>query len=255
MRTRLLTALSLTLFATGLAHGAQSRDFHAVTPIDAGGRLLIDSHNGSVSVSTWNQPSVAIDARIEQADFGGDPEDVEKTKVVVNGGGSEVRVESDYSAVPSHSFWFDFGSTHSLPLVHYTIRMPATARLRVSVHNATVRADGLKNDVEIETHNGGIDVTNLGGGARVETHNGNIRLDFSRYSAPSRVQTHNGSITVNLPADTRLSLTADGHSLKPTTQLPMSIQSTGSDFHAELNGGGPELRVTTHHGSLLLNRR
>jgi hypothetical protein len=255
MQTRLLTALSLALLAAGLAHVAQAKDFHTVTPIDASGRLLIDSHNGTVSVTTWNQPNVAVDARVEQGDFGGDPEDVEKTKVVVRGAGSEVRVESDYSAVQSHSFWLDFGSTHSLPLVHYTIRMPATARLRVSVHNATVRADGLKNDVEIETHNGGIDVTNLGGSARVETHNGNIRLDFAHYSAPSSIQTHNGSITVNLPADTRLSLTADGHSLKPTTQLPMSIQSTGSDFRGALNGGGPELRVTTHHGSLLLSRR
>lgn len=191
MPIRLSIAFSLLLLGTGLAHGAQTREFHTVTQIDAGGRLSIDSHNGTVSVSTWNQPNVAIDARIERAEFGDDPEDVEKTNVVVTGGGSEVRVRSDYSAVPAHSFWFGFGAMHDLPLVHYTIRMPATARLSVSVHNATVKADGLRNDVEIEAHNGGIDLTNLGGGTHIETHNGNIRLDFpaSRRQVASRPTT------------------------------------------------------------------
>src|SRR5260221_4602327 len=106
MRTRLSTALSVALFAAGLAHGAQPRELHTVTPIDAAGRLSIESHNGTVSISTWNQSNVAIDARIERADYGDDPEDIEKTNVIVSGGGSEVRVRSDYSAVPTRSFWF-----------------------------------------------------------------------------------------------------------------------------------------------------
>jgi hypothetical protein len=134
--------------------------------------------------------------------------------------------------------------------------MPATARLEIEVHNADVKADGFRSGVEVRTHNGAVDLTNLAGAANVETHNGTIRLAYAQFTAPGRIQTHNGSCSVSLPPSSRVTLLGDAHSGNPiTSELPVTIRSTGSDYTATLNGGGPELRFTAHNGSLRLSGR
>ena len=112
-------------------------------------------------------------ARIEPAEWGSS-EDVDKTDVKVTGSGSSVSIESDYTDVATRITWF--GVSRNLPLVHYTISMPATARLSVNDHNANVRVTGLRNDLRVSTHNGSVDVTDLDiGWARPSQARGLVR--------------------------------------------------------------------------------
>src|SRR5512143_889461 len=114
----LLTFAFLTLVAAS-ALAANVKEVHKTVPLDPNGKVTLDSHNGSVTVLAWNQPSVQVDARIVPADHTFDyPEDVQKTEVKVTGGGSSVDIESDYSAVESHVTLFGFN--HTRPPVQYT---------------------------------------------------------------------------------------------------------------------------------------
>ena len=179
---RLLVSLSIFLVATIAA--AADRKLHRTAQLDPSGSLSIDTHNGSITVTTWNQPNVDVTARIEPAEFGRD-EDVEKTDVKVTGSNSSVRIESDYTDVPTRLTWF--GVQRDLPLIHYTISMPATARLTVDAHNASVKVTALRNDVKINTHNGDIDINDFDGGADIESHNGDVHLGYRNFTKSARV--------------------------------------------------------------------
>ena len=245
----LATLAALPLFG-------EVKEFHKTLPLATSGAVSLSSHNGSVSVVAWNQPSVSIDARIEEPEFEGRAEDVRNTDVKVTSSGSAVNIETDYSRVETHYWLFGLGQTRSLPPVHYVIHMPADARLRIEVHNAKVKAAGLAGAVNVETHNGDVALTALSGGASVETHNGDVDLDFARVAAASRIQTHNGEARVSVPADARISLSADGHRRNPvSSELPVAVRTSSGSWNASLNGGGTELRFTTHNGTLRLRRR
>lgn len=248
---RRIALVSLLLAIAPMAVAA--RRIHKVVPLDANGHLSVSTHNGSVTVTTWNQPSVDIDARIEpgQTDY---PEDVERTDVRINGSGGSVRIESDYTDVPSHAGWL--GVNRSLPPIHYTISMPATAKLDVSGHNAAVRVSGLRNDVDIESHNGRVELADLDGAAEIETHNGNISIAFSRFARASRIETHNGSVEVRVPGDSRFHLEAHGHHLGFDSEFGVVTRRMNrSHYVGDVNGGGPELRFEAHNGMLRLRKR
>src|SRR6266849_6068432 len=94
---RLLVSLSIFLIATMAA--ASERCLHRTAQLDQTGSLSVDIHNGSITVTTWNQSTVDVTARIVPSDFGRD-EDVGKTDVRIPGTSGSVRVQPDYSDVP-----------------------------------------------------------------------------------------------------------------------------------------------------------
>ncbi|MDQ6799452.1 MAG: DUF4097 domain-containing protein [Acidobacteriota bacterium] len=247
---RLLVSLSIFLVATIAAAG--ERRIHRTAQLDPAGSLSIDTHNGSITVTTWNQPNVDVMARIEPAEFGRDT-DVEKTDVKVTGSSGSVRIESDYTDVPTRFTWF--GVQRDLPLIHYTIAMPATARLDVDAHNASVRVTALRGDLKVNTHNGDIDIRDFDGGASIESHNGDVHIGYRSFTKSARVETHNGGIDFRLPAQARFHVNASGHHMDMSSDFSMTVGSTGdSRYVGDVNGGGPELRVSTHNGALKLRK-
>jgi hypothetical protein len=258
MRNRLIVvALFVAGTAVTLVQASTIRHFHRVVALDADGRLSIDTHNGSVTVTTWKQPNVQIDARIEADPQSGTPEDVEKTNIKVTGSGSSVRIESDYSALTSHGSWLgvsiSFNSQSNLPLIHYTISMPSTAALKIDEHNSKIVVSGLHNDLTIDGHNGPIEVHDLDGAARIETHNGPISVAFARFARASSFETHNGDVEVRMPAQSRFDLSAEGHRSRPvSSDFAFAVNQADSEVSSHVNGGGPELRFSSHNGMLHL---
>jgi hypothetical protein len=244
--------IGFCLLLVAMSAAAAEKRVHKTVPLAASGNVAIDTHNGTVTVTTWNQPSVDVSARIEPGEIASD-EDVRLTEIHVTGSGDSVRIESDYSAVPSRFVFF--GVSRDLPLVHYTVSMPASARLTVDAHNSTVRVSGLRNEVKINTHNGNVDLAGIDGAASVETHNGNVRVAFSRLASVSRIETHNGGIDLSVPAQSRFRVNASGNHLGLNSDFPAVVKFMDrSRYVGEVNGGGPELRITTHNGSLRLRK-
>jgi len=241
------------MLAVATIAAAADKRVHKTAALDPNGSLSIDTHNGHVVVNTWNQPTVDIVARIEPGEYG-TQEDVDKTEIKVTGSGSSVRIESDYTRVGSHFAWF--GITRDLPPVHYTISMPATAQLTIDDHNANVRVTGLRNDIRINSHNGSIDISDLDGAASIETHNGDIRVGYRTFAKSSNFETHNGSIELRLPAGARFHVNANGHHMGVDSDFPTTITRSPREgrYVGDVNGGGPELRISTHNGSLRLKK-
>jgi hypothetical protein len=250
---RKITLVTLLLAIAPMTMAAERR-IHRAMPIDANGRVYIGTHNGSISVTTWNQPNIDIDAQIVPSESSND-EDVQRTDVKITGSSSSVQIESDYTNVPSHSNWF--GTNRSLPPIHYRISMPATATLDIEGHNASVRVAGLRSDVSVRSHNGRVDLSDLGGAAEIETHNGDVNVGFTRFAKSSRIETHNGSAEIRVPQDARFHVEAHGHHLGLDSELGVvTTRMNPSHYVGDVNGGGgPELRFESHNGMLRLRKK
>lgn len=232
---------------------AASREVHKTVPLDASGRLSLSTYKGSVSVSAWERPEAEITARIEpDGDRPQDVKNVERTEIRIEGGGGSVRVESDYDRVHEHHlFWFM--DEIRLPFVHYTIRMPATARLEIEDHKSDTKVAGMKSDLRIRTHKGTVQVNGHDGAVDAETHKGDIRVEFARYSRASIFATHKGTIDVRLPRDSRFELDADGGRRgEVSSDFAVVTQRRsrhgGESLRGPVNGGGPTLRFESSRG-------
>jgi hypothetical protein len=248
---KLVFALALLTAASSFA---ANREVHKTLPLAANGTVSLSTHNGTINVTTWNQPSIAIDAVIEPGPMSSHPEDVNLTEIRISGGGASVNIESNYDKVPEHS-WFGIGTVTSLPLVRYTLRVPASAQMHITNHNADTRVVGLRGDVRVRTHNGDTVLRDFDGAADVDTHNGKVDIEYARYSKPARVDTHNGDITLTLPADARFSVHSVAHHGDLRSDFPMAERASAGAVTGSVNGGGPEIRVSAHNGALRLRRR
>ena len=257
----------LAALAFTVAAGAQASDIkevHKTLALDRDGSVSIHTYKGSVTVTTWDRPEVQVDARIEpDGDDREDREKVQWTEARVSGGGASVQIHSDYDDVKRHSHGFlglfDWDSG-SLPLIHYKIQMPASARLDIEDHKSDIKVSDLKADLKLDTYKGTARVSNLDGAARAETHKGDIRIEFARYSRASRFETYKGTIELQMPRDSRFQLDADtGRHGGVETDFAFMSRASGSSgsyrASGSVNGGGPDLRMTTHKGTLRIRAR
>lgn len=250
---------AIVLMAAATAQAADIKEVHKTLAMEKDGRLTVRTYKGSVTVTTWDRPEVKIDARIEpDGDCQESREKVQWTEVRISGGGGSVEIKSDYDQVKRHerSFLglFDF-ETGSLPFVRYTIQMPSTAHLDIQDYKSDTRVTDLKSDLRLHTYKGTARVANLDGAARVDTYKGDIHVDFARFSRASRFETHKGEIDLRLPRDSRFELDADaGRRGDIDSDFAMVAHASrrlrGDRASGAVNGGGPELRMTTYKGTL-----
>ena len=144
----------------------------------------------------------------------------------------------------------------SLPFVHYTVVMPATARLEIEDYKSDTKVSDLKGDLNLNTYKGSVTVTGIEGAARINTYKGDIHVDFARFIRASRFETHKGTFDVGLPRDSRFDLDADmGRRGGLESDFAITMRTTRSGREAmrgAVNGGGPELRFSAYRGSLRL---
>ena len=248
----------LALSAAVVAQASDMKEVHRTVSLDRNGRVTVNTYKGNVTVTTWDRPEVRVDARIESD--GGDRRSRDKVQwaeVRISEGGGEVRIRSDYDEVKRHEhgflglFNFENGS---LPFVHYTIQMPATAKLEIEDYKSEVKVSDLKADLKIHTYKGIVRVASLDGAARVNTYKGDVRVAFARFSRASRFDTYKGEIDVRLPKDSRFELAADtgrrGDIESDFAVTTRPGRSRSARAMGAVNGGGEELRLTTYKGTL-----
>src|SRR5215471_2593872 len=249
---------AIVLLAASLAQATDSKEIHQTIPLNQDGRLSIENFKGSISVTTWDRPEVEMGVRIDPDGVSSDPKEMEKvalTEVRVSGSGPSVRIESSYDHLRSRRFFgiFDFDNG-SLPFVHYSIQMPATAHLEIKDYKSEIRVVDLKSDLKLKTYKGTVSIAGLDGGADLETYKGEMLVEFARFSQNSRLETYKGQFDVKLPKDSRFNLDADsGRRGAVNSEFELASQSVSVSGHAvSINGGGPALRFTTHRGNLRL---
>ncbi len=256
--TKATSLAGILLLAASAAKASDTKEVHRTLSLDRDGRVSIDTYKGTVTVTTWDKPEVRVDARIEpDGDDRDSREKVQWTEVRISGGGASIEIKSDYDDVRRHDRGFlgiFCAETGSLPFVRYTIQMPAAARLEIHDYKSGINISDLKADFRLHTYKGTARVANLDGAARVDTYKGDVRVEFARFSRASRFDTHKGEVEVRLPKDSRFDLAADT-GRRGDIESDFAMATRAGRYRAAratgaVNGGGPELRMTTFKGTL-----
>jgi hypothetical protein len=215
--------------------------------------VILDTHNGSIDVHTWDRDEVEIHARIEAASSSpSDARRFDEAKVDITSSSDAVRIVSRY---PMTAWWAWFGMN---PTIHYTITAPKTARWTIDDHNAAAEVRDVHAALNVRTHNGTVRAVGLDGPLQVDGHNGSVTADFVSFHGAT-VTTHNGSVELRLPATATFSLQADARRALVHSDFPVTIHGWGRRselLQAAASGGGPTLYFRSHLGQLrLLSKR
>jgi hypothetical protein len=243
-------------------------DFHYSYPMDAGGRLTVESFNGSVEVSTWDQPTVDISG----TKYARTQADASDLKIQVDHSPSAVSIR----AVRPNLRRGNYGA-------RFAIKIPRKAVLdhlvtsngairtndgigpaRMKTSNGHVEVRGLQGSLTAETSNGPIETQDVEGSVEAHTSNGHIRLDGVRGAVEAttsnssvrvavektdgsvRLQSSNGPIDLTLPPNTQVAVRAHTSNGGITVHLPGDVNarlaadtsngSITSDFEMRLRG-------------------
>lgn len=262
---RFVLFLSVACTALALNAGAQeSREIRKTVPLKDGGMVSIDTYKGSIDIESWDRMEVDISVRIESDEFS--PEDDEKvqdTEILIDVTSSGVRIKTDYDKVKkSHSFWGIFeGDFGNLPMVHYTIKMPVKARLKIKDYKSTTSIGELRSKIDLYTYKGEVEIKDLTGGLELETYKGDCLIRFAKLAERSTFETYKGTIEIVLPSASAFELDADigkRGSLDSDFTLRSRVRGRNGDdnsYRGSINGGGPLLRLSTYKGEFRLLQR
>lgn len=211
-------------------------------------RLDVDGgQNGGIAVEAWDRQEVVVRARIVGvADTDAEARQI-AADVRVSTDGGRVRAEGP-SKSGDRNWW-----------VSWRVSVPREMPLRLNAYNGGISVTGVRSDIDVETHNGGLQMVDLGGHVRAETRNGgvNVSLSGARWDGDLLdVETTNGGVRVTLPESYAAHLEAGTTNGGIRVDFPITVQGRiNRNISADLNGGGPTIRVMTHNGGVRIERR
>jgi hypothetical protein len=255
---------------TSVVLSQPSREINKIVPLKSSGRVVIDTYKGSITITTHDKPQVEVNAKIEpdDSDSWNGGQDVDDTEIRIDGGEDQVTIYTDYKKVKRHHHknfwdWFadPFETSYSLPFVHYTIKMPGTAELRIKDYKSRTRIDNIKADLKFNTYKGDVDIINLFGGIDLETYKGEVRVSFSKINNDSRFKTYKGNITLEIPKEDGFELRTDfERRVDFNTDFNVAAIERGSrhrsyDYRGKINSGGPTLELESKKGEIYLKAK
>jgi DUF4097 and DUF4098 domain-containing protein YvlB len=245
------------------------QDFHYSYPLKSGGRLSVETFNGSVEVSGWDQETVDISG----AKSGPTQEAADALKVAIDNSPDLVSIRVTR---PSDRGNMGARFVIKIPRAAYVDRIftsngaihtedgSGPSRLRTS--NAAIRVQSLRGSLDAQTSNGSIELIDIDGDAKAHTSNGHIRTEGLRggleadtsnssinarlaqvpAGRPVRLETSNSSVELRLPAnfanDIRVSSSNGGITLHMPYQVNAHVMarttnsSISSDFEIKMQG-------------------
>jgi hypothetical protein len=250
-------------------------DFHYNYPLKSGGRVSVESFNGSIEISAWDQETVDISgtryARSQEAlsevrvdvDHSTDAVSVRATRPTMRNGNFGARF---VMKVPRSAVLDRIVSSNG------TIRVTdAAGPARLHTSNGAINVQSLKGELHAETSNGTVELTDVDGpvtahssngairgkGLRaavdVSTSNGSIDLAFESGPVPSiRASSSNSAITLRLPArvDARISASTSNASITSDFEMMTRGEISKHRLDGTLGSGGPLIDLRTSNGSI-----
>jgi DUF4097 and DUF4098 domain-containing protein YvlB len=262
----ILVSLAFITLPFAASFSQDSREISKTVPLKLDGQVSIDTYKGSITVSVWDKPSIEIHAIIEADDEFRDKyseEKVRETEILIDNTESSVRIKTNYDKINEHrrGFFSLFDDTGSLPLVHYTIKMPSTANLRIKDYKSRTVITGIRSEVDLNTYKGTVELSDLEGSLRLETYKGEARISFAKMKERSRVETYKGDITIAVPKnlgfdlDSDLGYRTDFRSDFDLERRAPSRRHSNLQFRGAVNGGGTTLVLRSTKGHIRLRQR
>ncbi len=237
-----VVAASLCLsscYIDGVGYGERfDKDFHSSYPLKAGGRLTVETFNGSVEISGWDQDTVDISG----TKYGPTQSEADNLQVNIDATADSVSIR-----VPHPPLGRNQGA-------RFVIKIPRNATVsRVTTSNGSIRTQDGVGPARLKSSNGSIHVTDFRGNLDAETSNSAIELlnvegDVSAHSS-------NGHIHADRLAGSLDASTSNG-GIQASLALPnRPVRAETNNNSVELTFPArfsSEVRVHTNNGSITL---
>jgi hypothetical protein len=206
-----LALLALLLGIHPAQAAARSIDQHQAA--DPNGTVEIINVAGSVQVSGWDRPEVAVSGEIGER--------VDRVDIDSSGSRTTVRVVG-----PGGSHW---GGDASARL---TIRVPAHSALNASLVSADLSVQGVSGAQQLRSVSGSIK-SDGGGAARINTVDGTVQLTVPA-NTDAEVVTMSGDVTLKgAGGDVTVNTVSGGGSLTLGTLHSFRLRTVSGDFKIE----------------------
>jgi hypothetical protein len=247
----LLVAATMSLGACNLDISSQAQaqsDWKKDYTLAAGGTLEIRNTNGLIEVDPGDGNQVSVVAeRIAKAATDADAqkaaEAIEIKETVSSSG-----IVLDAKIAMNNLFT---GSR----TVKFHVRAPKGTVLILSNTNGDINVRNMTGELKLESTNGRIKGMNLEGTTHAETTNGEVDLDYAALGTGGiTAETTNGGVIITLAKDLKASVNARVTNGGISAQN-LSLETTESSrrrLTGTINGGGPEIRLETTNGAVVL---
>lgn len=191
-----------------------NRDFHYSYPMSAKGRLQVETFNGSVDISTWDQPTVDVSG----AKYAPTQSEADAMQVTIDRTPDAVSVRVTHSP--------EWRGNRG---ANFAIKIPKGAVLdRIVTSNGHIKADDGTGPARLKTSNGHIRVTRFQGTLDAQTSNGRVDLDGVE-----------GDATIH---------TSNGHVQAEGVRGGLQVETSNGGVTAEVTGGNRPVRIGTSNG-------
>ncbi len=162
------------------------------------------------------------------------------------------------------------------PGADLTLQVPANATLQLKTLNGDITVEGVSGEVDANALTGKLTLNNVSGPVVAHSLNRDVNAVFTQAPAgkPMSFTSLNGNIDVTLPPDAkaRLKMKTNGGDIYTDFDLKMEPPAkpattderkaggkyrvhTESTMYGTINGGGPEITLTTFRGNIYLRKR
>lgn len=217
-------SLSLTSCIVGVGDWERySKDFHFSYPLKQGGRLSVETYNGDVDISSWDQDVVEING----TKYGPTQDEADNLRVDIEHNSDSVSIR-----VPRPTDWRGNRGARMEIKVPRSTQLERIVTSNSSIHtedgagpthlrasNGGIRVLDLRGELEAETSNSGIELEGVEGNVRAHTSNGHIHarrvngsvdastsnngvnVEVARPDKAVRIDTTNSGVELTLPPD------------------------------------------------------
>jgi hypothetical protein len=212
--------------------------------LPASGTIGVDSgQNGGIKVRGENRSDVLVRACVQT--WGRTDEDAKSAAANIRIGTTGT-IKAESSA--DDRSW----------AVSYEILAPRSSNLNLKAHNGGISIGGVDGNIEFETTNGGVSLSDVAGTVKGATTNGGVNVSLNGGSwrgSGLDVTTTNGGVVLTLPENFAAHVetgTVNGGFQSDFASLTVDRKdhSRPARVVAELNGGGPPIRVLTTNGGI-----
>ena len=262
MTRPILAAALLALAALG-ADAQESKEWKWSGQLGSGRTVYLRNVNGEVTFEQGTGRTVEVVA--EKRWRRGDPDDVRIEARQTGGGNGDIIIcalwgerstcdEDGYHGNRDGERSWDRNNDVS---VHFTVRIPADARVNASTVNGGMTVDGTSGDIEANTVNGNVEARSTAGRVEAKTVNGSITVrTTARNTSDLEYSTVNGSITIELAEGTNANVNLSTVNGRIQTDFPLTLdgQINPRRIRAKIGTGGPMIRAGTVNDSIRLRK-
>ena len=232
----------------------ESAEWRKTYDLSPGGQVEIGNVNGRIRVATGEGSTVEIVAlkTARAANIDAAKQTLGRIEIRESSSPDSVKVDTRFeraSSLFNHNNW----------QVEYTVRVPASANVKLSTVNGGVEVTGVSGRVTAETTNGGIVARGIAGTIQASTTNGGVDVELTKVDqAGAKLECTNGGIVLGLPQDSSATLSArvtNGGIDTGGLAIVARGENSRRRLDGDLNGGGPRISMECTNGGIELRKR